>query len=488
MGLTDTEIRELEAIYRQESREKAAESFYHYCKILSPDFYRDDRPHLVYLCEILDKFAKGLLIRDDGKPYKRLMINMPPQHGKSRTLINFCQWLLGRNNRERIITASYNDGTASDFSRYTRDGIISEKNIPEDTVFSDIFPKTTIKQGNSSFEKWALTGQHFNYLGAGVMGSITSKGGTVLIVDDPIKDAESAMNENHLDKIWTWYTGTFLSRVSAEGGEPLEVIVQTRWSKKDPCGRILDSEDADTWFIVKMTACNEETGEMLCPSLLNTDRYEYLKRIMVPEIFRANYQQEPLDLKGVLYTDLKTYNSLPMDEKGNIAFEKIISYTDTADEGSDYLCSIVAGVFKGQAFILDVIYSKEPMEVTEPLTAEMFLRNKVNEAKIESNNGGRGFARNVERILYEKYKTRKTVIKWFHQSQNKLARIITNSSFVQQNIFFPEGWHYRYSKFYEALSSFVKEGQNKNDDGPDAITGIAEMMDAKGIVAIKSII
>ena len=87
--------------------------------------------------------------------------------------------------------------------------------------------------------------------------------------------------------------------------------------------------------------------------------------------------------------------------------------TDTADTGSDDLCSIVAGIPDGEGYILDVVMTDEPMEKTEPQTAEQLYSYHVETARIESNNGGRGFARNVERLLWELYQTRSVNIEWF---------------------------------------------------------------------------
>jgi len=478
---------------RQTEIEQAQQSFWHFCKTVAPDFYLDDREHLKIICNILQALYEGRIVRfppvkewtivdsTEGLPTgyqtcKKLMLNLPPQHGKSRTLINFAGWVFGKNPKEKIITCSYNDSTASDFSRYTRDGITVQKIDAADIVYSDIFPKTRIKRSNAGFEKWALEGQHFSYLGAGVGGSITSKGGTILIVDDPVKGAEEAFNENHLDKIWRWYTGTFMSRVSAKGGEPLEIVNMTRWAKKDICGRILDGPEADEWYVLKMEVYNEATDTMLCPDLLSKKRYNSLRNTMDPAIFRANYHQEPVDIQGRLYKDLKEWTDIPRDDNGYPLFEQIISYTDTADEGNNWLCSIVAGVYQGEAWILDVYYTQEAMEITEPATADFLARNDVNLAKIESNNGGRGFARNVERLIWERHQTKSVSVEWFHQSANKIARILTNSSFITNHVFFPPRWNYKYPEFYLAITTFQKEGKNKDDDAADALTGLAEMI------------
>ena len=470
---------EIDYLIHEAKLELARREFWEYCKLLAPDFYKEDRYHLKTLCITLQKLYKGNLLKPDGTAYKRLMINIPPQHGKSRTLVNFCDWVLGKCQKERIITASYNDTLAGDFAKYTRDGITEQKNAEDQIVFSDIFPGVRLKFGSKSYFNWALEGQHFNYLGAGVGGSITGKGGSILIVDDPIKSAEEAMNEDTLDRIWRWYTGTFLSRVSAEGGLPIEIFNMTRWSKKDPCGRILDGPEKDEWYVLQFKAFNEETNEMLCPSILSKERYNSLSKLMVKEIFLANYNQEPIDVKGRLYSSFKTYTDIPRDYDGTPLFEDIRNYTDTADEGEDFLCSICYGVYQGEAYVLDLLYTKQPMEETEPETAKMLFRNNIRNAQIESNNGGRGFARAVERLLWEKFHSRSCIVKWFHQGQNKMARILTNSSFVQNHIYYPVNWADKWPEYYKAMISFQKEGKNLHDDAPDATTGIAESLNGK---------
>jgi predicted phage terminase large subunit-like protein len=123
------------------------------------------------------------------------------------------------------------------------------------------------------------------------------------------------------------------------------------------------------------------------------------------------------------------------------------------------------------------------MEKTEPLTAALFDENYVGYALIESNNGGRGFARAVERTSWEVHKNRHTTFKWFTQSKNKLARIHSNSASAQNNIYFPINWGVRWPEFYLALTTYQAKGKNKHDDAPDAFTGLYEMLDKKAIFA-----
>ncbi|MFY0521425.1 phage terminase large subunit [Lysinibacillus sp. UGB7] len=468
MNAEQAEIELLDALI-EERKYLSRKSFWEYCKTRAPDFYIDGRTHLESICETLQALYEGRLLNEKGVPYENMIMNIPPRHGKSRTLIHFCEWVLGDRQKNRIITASYNEDLATVFSRYTRDGISEEKVYPHEIVYSDIFPKVKVKRGDSSYRQWALEGQHFNYKGAGLGGSITGKGGNILIVDDPIKNAAEAQNENALDKQWQWFTDTFLSR-QEQTDRSIKIVNMTRWSKKDICGRILEGKRAAEWYVLMMPAMDDE-GNMLCPELLNRKNFDALSDFMDEAILNANYYQQPLDLKGRLYKAFKTYDGdLP-------TFKSIQNYTDTADTGDDYLCSIVYGVtFDNEAYVLDVLYTKAPMEDTEPATAKMLYDNKVNHAYIESNGGGRGFARSVEKELMEKHNSNYTYVEPFHQSNNKIARILSNSTWVMNHIYFPINWKDKWPDYYKAMTEYQREGKNKNDDAPDATTGVAEFV------------
>ena len=244
----------------------------------------------------------------------------------------------------------------------------------------------------------------------------------------------------------------------------------------DLAGRAIEHYKAEGKKIkhIKMKAVKDDKGTMLCDEILSYKSYLSKARAMGPEIASANYQQEPIDIKGRLYSEFKTYVDLPKEK-----IVRIVSYCDTADTGEDFLCNIIYADCKDSAYILDVIYTKEAMEITEPMVAEAYKKFDVNIADIESNNGGRAFARNVERITRDKGNY-KTVIKWFHQSGNKIARILSNSAWVNANIYMPVDWKNKWPEFAKDIISYQKEGKNKHDDGPDALTGIAEKMASDG--------
>ena len=362
------------------------------------------------------------------------------------------------------MTGSYNETLSSTFAKQVRDMIATEQTQGV-TVYRDIFPDTKIKYGEASMNKWALEGsQVANYLATSPTGTATGFGADLIVIDDLIKNSEEAYNSNVLEKHIDWFTNTMLSRT--EKGFKL-IIIMTRWASNDLAGFILSNYDDVVHINYK--AINDD-GTPLDEGTLSLEDFEFKTKNMAKEIVYANYQQEPIDIKGRLYNEFKTYVDLPKEK-----IVKISAYCDTADTGDDFLCNIIYADCKDSAYILDVIYTKEAMEITEPIVAEAYKKFNVNIADIESNNGGRAFARNVERITRDKANY-KTVVKWFHQSGNKIARILSNSAWVNANIYMPVDWKNKWPEFAKDIISYQKEGKNKHDDGPDTLTGIAEKM------------
>ena len=460
-----------ERIKRQAKRELARREFFYFCNLMASDFYKPERRYLVELCEALQSFY------EDEKA-KVLIINEPPRHGKSRTAGLFVEWVLGRNPAEKIMTGSYNNILSATFAKNVRNAIQEVKADDNITVYSDIFPNVRIKRGDAAMDMWSLDGGYNSYLATSPSGTATGFGCSLLIIDDIIKNAEEAYNETAKEKSWLWFTNTMLSRLE-EGGKIL--IIMTRWASDDLAGRAIE-HFGEAAKVITMKALQSD-GTMLCDEILSRRSYEEKVRAMGADIASANYQQEPIDLKGQLYSSFKTYDRIPVDINGNPLFTAIRNYTDTADTGSDYLCSIVYGVYNCEAYVLDLLYTKDAMEETEPATAAMLYHNDVNVADFESNNGGRGFARQVRRILQDTYKSNKTVINTFAQTKNKAARILSNSTWVMEHIYFPTNWKDRWPEYYRAMTRYQREGKNANDDAQDATTGIAEKINAPQIKA-----
>lgn len=440
--------------------ELARRELWEYCKLMNPSFYKKDRLFLKELCDKLQQFYY-----DDTEI---MIVNAPPRHGKSFTATNFVEWVFGVNPNEKIISGSYNEDLSKTFSKKVRDTISTEKISEDKIVYSDVFPETKIKFGTAEAKKWQVeASEQINYLATSPTGTATGFGATLEVIDDLIKNSLEANNQSILDKQWDWFTNTMLSR---REGKKKVLIIMTRWSSKDLAGRILKyvKENNISYHHINFKA--NDNGKMLCDSIFSYDDYTKARDLMGQDIFSANYQQEPIDLKGVLYTHFMEYDVLPSSIKS------IENYTDTADEGADYLASINYAVgMDNKAYVLNILFTKESMETTEISLAKMLLEDKVNWCRIESNNGGRGFSRNVQRISKE-LGNNHTLFRPFYQGANKVSRILTNSTGVMQNIYFPRGWKQRWKEAYDHLSTYQREGKNAHDDIEDAITGVNEIL------------
>lgn len=454
------------SLLQQLKFELARREFFYYCHLQAPDFYKKDRDYLVEFCNEIQEFY-------EDPDAKVLIINMPPRHGKSRTAQMAVKWILGKNPIEKIMTGSYNTTLSTTFAKNVRNDIQEIKADDDRIVYSDIFPNIRIKRGDASMDMWSLEGSYNNYLATSPGGTATGFGATILIIDDIIKNAEEAYNENTKAKHWDWFTNTMLSRLE-EGGKI--IIIMTRWASDDLAGRAIE-HFGDKAKVITMKALQDD-GSMLCDDVLSYDSYMEKCRAMGEDIASANYQQIPIDLKGVLYSNIKTYERVPCDQNGEPLFSVIKNYTDTADTGDDWLASITYGVYNKEAYILDVVYSKSSMEYTEPEVADMLYRNDVGVADIESNNGGRGFARQVIQRLRDTYGSNYTKVVPFHQSKNKQARILSNATWVMDHIYFPVNWADRWPEFYKAVTRYQREGKNEHDDAADALTGVAEKLTA----------
>lgn len=445
----------------------ARREFYYYCRFRMPKVYTEDRPHLRVLCDTLQEFIEG--------PDEGLIINLPPRHGKTLSAELLVEWYLGKNPESGVITACYNELLSSRFSKAVRGGIEEKKGSINRPVFSDYFPSVKIKAGDGAMQMWSLDGSHFSFLATSPGGTTTGIGCQLLIIDDLIKNAEESYNERILDGHDEWYNNTILSRLERKAKK---LIIQTRWASMDLSGRLL-SKEPDKWKLIKMPAMNND-GSMLCESMLSRERFEDLKRTMDPVILAGNYQQEPFDSIDKLYGTLKTY------QPGMIPVGKREAYFDTADEGSDYLAGACYTVANGTAYITDLVYTQDPMEVTEGQAAMMLSTSKTQLAWIESNNGGRGFARNVERVMREIAGYSGCQVKWFHQGQNKIARILATSTNVINSVIMPHDWKTRWPLFFDHVTRASRMTKMTHDDFADLLAGIVEKSLTKNTASVPT--
>ncbi len=416
------------------------------------------------ICEKIEAFER--------KEIKKLMIFVPPQHGKSEiSTRRYPAWSLGQNPNQKIGIVSYNQTIGSKFGK-------DIQRIMSEDEYKYLYPDIKLNiDGKDGYLKNKSEFEIPNYKGSvvsiGVGGALTSRQIDKLIIDDIYKDAKDAWSPIVRNNVWDWYTSTAETRLH---NDSQVLIVFTRWHEDDLAGRLL-SQESEKWEVIKLPAIkfnnkNKQDIREIDSALWETKHSkEKLLNIKLknPVVFANLFQQDPMPQIGLLYSKLNEY------EKINGGGENKI-YCDVADTGKDYLCSVCYKLLNGKAYILDVVYTQESVEITEKLVSDQIKKFKVVEALIESNNGGRAFSRNVERLLEEDQYLRCNIIA-FHQSKNKIARILSQQSNVQNNVLFPINWQVLFPVFYDHITKFQKIGNNEYDDSVDVLTGIAEELE-----------
>lgn len=472
--ITDAEIIELEQILEYEAILKARTDFYAFCQYMLPEFYKDSRPHLKLIATELQKL--------ETKEYDRLLISMPPRSGKSLTVTLFGDWLLGKYNDKTIMRNAYGFDLVKDFSYASRLFIQSEK-------YKKVFPDVRLRDDRFAIDAWSLetSKRNVSFFGAGVNGSLTGKGCDLLaIVDDPFKDFND-MSPANCENVWRWYTSVHRSRIEKDCPE---LIVSTRWGKDDLIGQLLEKEP-DKWKHIVIQAL-DKNDKSYCEEIYSTNKYLEIKATNDVYIWECEYQQNPIENAGLLYneSELKRFKK---NEIINISltkereFTRIIGYCDVADMGSDYLVSILAKIHKnGNVYIFDVICTQAPIEKTEILVSNQIAYNNVDTIRIESNNGGRLFARNIINLSKGRCNTAITTI---HNTQNKETRILTHSGEIKNKFYFLDKSEYDlgsdYDVFMKQVLNYNRNGKNKHDDAVDSLTGLNEMLTNKNIEILK---
>lgn len=437
--------------------------------------------HHVKIAKALDDVLMGRITR--------LIINIAPRYGKTELAVkNFISAGLAINPASKFIHLSYSDDLALDNSEAVKDLVTSE-------AYQQLFPDVQLKIGATAKNKWYTTqgggvyaraaGGQVTGFGAGQVdleeqefkdaldemlaeNGVTTFGGA-LIIDDPIKpdDADSDIVRGRVNNR---FDSTIINRVNSRN-TPIIIIMQ-RLHEEDLCGHVLENYPGE-WTVLSLPCIITEEGQKLEEGRALWDFKHTLNELLQmnninPINFGRQYMQNPQPKAGLMYRPFKEYLQIPPATK---IWRK--SYTDTADTGKDYLCSIAYVETDLGIYVLDVIYTQDPMEITEPDTARQLATHRIDHAKIESNNGGRGFARNVETHLVT-LKAFNTKVEWFHQSDNKHNRIFTNSAKVNMLIHMPAGWDKMWPTFYKHVTTYSKKGNNPHDDAQDCLTGIAE--------------
>ena len=310
-----------------------------YC-VLTQKNYKSNWHHEL-IARKLQKVAMGKC--------RRLMIFLPPRHGKSELAsIKFPAWYLGRYPNKSIISCSYSADLAEDFGRYTRSQVDTE-------VHRKIFPECQLLTGSKSATRWKVSTRG-GYRGTGVGGSITGAGADVLIIDDPIKNREEAESETIRRKVWDWYTSTAYTRLEKNG---CVILIMTKWHDDDLGGRLLDLE-GEKGYHLNTKANRWEKTTTTYPLGCKVGKWDVLRFPAIatePEEFRK--KGEPLWPQKYSLTELLSikesigirdwgslYQQDPVTEEGREFKEEWLKYWDTLPDKLTYVTTVDLAISK----------------------------------------------------------------------------------------------------------------------------------------------
>lgn len=279
--------------------------------------------HHLIIADALQRVERGEI--------KRLMICMPPRHGKSELgSRRFPAWFVGRNPLKHIIAASYNGEISSDFGREVR-------NIVGGEEFTRLF-SCRLAADSTAASRWH-TDAGGMYAAAGIGTAVTGRGADVLLIDDPFKDREDADSEVRRARVWDWYTSTAYTRLTPDGAI---VVINTRWHDDDLSGRLLEQAEkgGDKWELISLPAI-DKSGNALWPDRYPISRLMQIKSVLPDRDWNSLYQQNPIPDDGDFFKSdwFRDYDELPK----SLNYYGASDYAVTPD-GGDYTEHGVIGV------------------------------------------------------------------------------------------------------------------------------------------------
>ncbi len=326
---------------------------------LELSMFKDAKHHRA-LAKVLEKVEKGHI--------PRLIVSMPPRHGKSELISRrFVPWLQGKDPYRNVIFATYNEDFAKDFGADVR-------NIMAMPQYKQIFPKFGFRKGGASKSRIQTeSGGMSVFVGRG--GSITGRGGDFVILDDPIKDSIEANSPTTREQLWQWFTQVLMTRLMTATASI--VIVQTRWHEDDLIGRLTDptnphfsEEEASKWKIINLPALAEDddplgrkNGDLLWPERFDIEFMEAQRRLD-PRGFAALYQGRPTPEDGDLFQrdNLVFYDrkNMPEDMRIYAASDHAVGTDKTRNDAT---CLLIVGVDKNDdIYLLDCWWEKQPAD------------------------------------------------------------------------------------------------------------------------------
>lgn len=462
-------IKILEQLNQIKQRKNEQDDFLSFC-IKSYSSYKAGWVHKE-ICKKLEKFAQD--VADKKSP--RLMIFMPPRHGKSFLVSErFPAWVLGKYPEFQFISATYGQSLTQGFSRKCRE-LLKSKWIQE------IFPNFGLKKDSKSVDFWETT-YGGAFIATSVGGSVTGKGANILSIDDPHKGIEEVLSEVIRNKTHDWFKTDALTRLAPGGGV---ILTLTRWHDDDLAARILAEDTDNEWEVVCYPAIATEDephrkkGEALHPERYNLEALKKILKSIGTFFFNALFQQDPQPVGGTLFkVNLWRYYQQSID-----CYDRVIQVWDFSFKGedeSDYTVGQVWGKKGANFYLLDQVRGKWefPEQIAQVKLLSLKHPNAYSKYIEDKANGS---------AVISLLKNKISGLIPFKPKTDKISRALVVQPFQQAgNLFLPNPQLNPWVKEYiEEHSRFPK---GKNDDQVDCTSLAIIQLSKNSLDSLKALV
>lgn len=412
-----------------------------------------------------------------------LSVSQPKRTGKTQGALRFGLQMSGRRPDRAMLAVGSGQSLAGSFYG----GMLSIIDRPKSQVnrFFEVFPNARMIEGKEPFrtkaDEMTIDFQRKKTFATVTCRSIDGKivgcteATNLLYLDDTVANHEEAMNRNRLEFLCEKVSGDVLGRRIE--GTPI-IIQGTKYSLYDPITFLQNKavEMGWRWKEVAIPALDPVTDESNFTVFIDgrwrftTEFYRNERKLVTPEVWAAEFQQEPFEAKGQMFPEkeLNTFFELPVD----VDPDAIVACCDTAESGSDSTSMPIGYVYGNEVFIVDVVFDNSPSNVTRPECAKKLVEHNVSVAVFESNNAGTYFAKDVEADV--KKLGGKTSIRTKRTISNKLTRIEYASDNIKKNFYFLDRSKYepnsQYGRFMREVTTMTRSGKVPHDDAPDSLS------------------
>jgi predicted phage terminase large subunit-like protein len=414
-------------------------------KILKLD-YEIKQYHRV-MADKLEKVEKGEI--------RRLMLWLPPRHGKSTmSSIFFPAWYMGRNPTRQVILSAYNTALATRFGKQVRDIVASPQ-------YGAIFPESRVRKDSQAADCW-YTEAGGVVLSSGIGGGITGWGADLLGIDDPLRDPSEAYSQTIKDGIWDWYGQAAYTRLMPGGAV---IGTMTRWAEDDLGGRIMEQakKSGEEWEVVRFPALAEEkdllgreVGEALWPERYPVERLQEIKMILGDQ-FSSLYQQSPFVAGGNIFKKewWQFYSGL-------MKCDEVVQSWDTAfkeEERNDFSVCTTWGYKHPNIYLLDRFKKKMEFPELKRMADVLAQRWRPRGLLVEDSASGQSLIQELRRESVW------PVIPVKHDGRSKESRAHAVTPLVQGGrVYLPEGTGW----VEEYIMEMAKFPKGAHDDDVDS--------------------